>query len=301
MKKQIALFVSIACGVAFYFGAYFGFNSVDLINAAQAASRPKEVLYVGDSVIKASSKCDKDKRSIAEMVSAMTGKSSNDLSRGGMRIDEGIEIAKINASNTSPEIVILPLAVTTHLLAAKEQLIGREAWFKLLLQKREMRVDLEATEYKGRQFGDYASFSKVFFPAEQKAQGCGIESLADREFVEFMYWRNFVRDPDFDSGAKLWIEEIKKIEKYTQRLIVVLMPFNHHKVEEYFGESERARIQASVDNVATTLQAAGIETLNLSNKLESGHFTDVYCACGHLNERGRKKVADALANKMLKK
>lgn len=292
--KTITL-ISLAAAISWVASSYFGFNAVDLTNAAYAAASPKSTLFVGDSVIKATSKCDKDKRSIADLYTAITKNGNNDLSRGGMRLDEEIEIAKVNADNTSPDITFIPLSVTTHLLAAREQLIGRDAWIKLNIHKRENKIDLEALEYKGTRYGDYATFSKTHFPAEQSAQNCANTAIANPDFVEFMYWRNFIRDPDFDSGAEQWKPELEKVKALTGRLILVVMPYNHQTVSKLFGERETTRINQSIQGVLSFLKSSGFEALDLSTTLNTADFTDIYCACGHLNENGRAKIAQSIS------
>lgn len=296
-SKRLLLFVflMVSASVAWLSSETFGFSYLDLGNVVKALGHPQDVLLVGNSVIKTASHCDDDTRSIAEMLATDLNQPVLDLSRGGMQLDQELALIKASTMGREGRQIVLPLAINDQLLASKAPTIGHDAWFMHLTGKAPRSEPPARSTYKGVTYGQYADYAAKYFPAEKSAAQCPEVKVLDNQFVEFMYWNNFARSRDFSSGKLPWLRKIQSIQRSGNKLLVAIFPYNREMVRTYFGDSEVTRIDTEVDEVIAYLRHEGISTLNLSASLDPTDFTDIWCACGHLNQAGRRKVSQALA------
>ena len=73
---------------------------------------PNKVWFFGNSVIKHSSKCDKDHRSIAQMLASETQETVIDMSRGGMTLDRMLDITEVLSKfGVKPKVVYFQIAL----------------------------------------------------------------------------------------------------------------------------------------------------------------------------------------------
>jgi hypothetical protein len=297
-SKRLLLFVFLAvtASVAWLSSETFGFSYLDLGNVVKAARNTQDVLIVGNSVIKTPSHCDDDPRSIAQMLAADLNQPVLDLSRGGMQLDQELALIKTSTLGRAGRQIVLPLAINDQLLASKVPTTGHDAWLMHMTGSVPRGEPAPPATYKGVWYGNYADYAAKYFPLEKAAAQCPELNVLDTLFVEFMYWRNFAHQKDFSSDKQPWVKKFQSIQRSGNHLLVAIFPYNREMVRTYFGTAEADRIDAEVGQVVAYLRNEGIPTLDLSTKLASSDFTDLWCACGHLNQSGRRKVSQALAD-----
>lgn len=291
----------LATASAAWLGAEtFGFSYLDLMHVARASTGREDVMMLGNSVIQGLSKCDTDRRSIAEMMATQSSYTVLDLSRGGMQLDQ--QLAMVQASSVvgrTSKVVVFPISVADQLLKARPPEVGRNAWL-LRIKGEDRRASVQSVPevYKGIRYGRYADYSAKYFVDEKSASTCPETAVQHPDFVEFMYWLNYVRHNDFSSGQLEWGQQLVALRQEGRRVVVAIMPYDRAMITGYFGAQQVSRIDSEIAKVAAYLRGAGLELLDMSNSADASDFTDIWCACGHLNQQGRAKVASQLAQRI---
>ena len=294
----LLIFLAVAASVAAVASQAFGFNYIDLGHVAKAIVHRHDVLMVGNSVIQGVSKCDDDERSIAEMTSSALAAPVLDFSRGGMQLHEELALIRSSVMGQNGRVIVLPLAVADQLLAARAPTVGRQAWLGHLTKKAMPPPPAAPTTYKGIRYGTYPEFSAKYFTVEKASTQCPEVRVSNPDFVTFMYWLNFARHDDYASGQAELIEQFKAIQASGNILVVAIFPYNWKMVADHFGQEAVAKIDRHVAQVRATLGDHGIRVVDLSKALAPTDFTDIWCACGHLNQHGRMTVAQSLAGEI---
>jgi hypothetical protein len=265
---------------------------IELLFRAQVS---KSNLFIyGNSVLKTSSKCDDTVDTVANFIEQDTSIKPFDLSRGGMRLGNMLASAQTLASLSpkgstflfpiSLEIGSLNVARDTHHISAFLKKNNK-------LFDTNPVIDLNSVKtYEGIYYGNYANFSQKFFNQEKGNADCPDRTGHDLNFVKYMYYRNFVQQETSDLLQFHEIrEQLKSIGAKGQRVILILMPINYDDIRTLHGDFSARLVERRVKHIKEQLEE--FTPLDLSGSVPGAGFTDRWCACGHLNQYGRRIVS----------
>jgi len=279
---------------------------VELVLTARAAGTTREVVMYGNSVIDHSSKCDRDKRSIAGFAAEASAMPVLDLSRGGGTIAEMAALNGVVLRLMRPKVVIVPIApemfdpvkigYSPHARRPLARLLGmavpndlmQAAYFTFPADYRS-----EALSYKGRAYGDYENLKRTFMARERAEQVCPEHDGVDSEFVEFMYWRTsrFARNGNDPRVLKSLVDDIRSGGAIPLLVFLPVLTPMYGQIDE--THDAFARALADQRHYVASL---GAPFVDLTDLLSHDEFADRWCACGHLTEVGRAKVGRAIAD-----
>lgn len=77
-------------------------------------------------------------------------------------------------------------------------------------------------------------------------------------------------------------------------LLVYVTPINFHDGVRFVGEEFRERVEGNLQVIRSVFDAVGIDYLDLSTTLPRERFVDRRFACEHLDDRGRRFVAETV-------
>jgi hypothetical protein len=265
-----------------------------------------ELVVVGNSIIDHVSRCDVDRRSIAEEVSVATGRTVSDISYGGQSIEESANVAAVALRN--PDVGAIVVGIAPGALQAWGELPVQDQLFYRLVNRPLVAAPpwsklgagviseyQKPFAYKGVQYPDYAGIKKIFYEAESKAMGCPETDGRDRTFVEANYFHNYLTYPVRDDNVVL----LGSLSRYASRrdkdVVVIILPVDYQAL----GGFDRAwpdELRQGTRGAVSALRTAGVAVVDLSEAASNDMFADRWCACGHLLETGRAVVADAVAD-----
>ncbi len=78
-------------------------------------------------------------------------------------------------------------------------------------------------------------------------------------------------------------------------VLVYLMPTNYADATRFVGPIYTARSEANLNVIRRELQRLEVPFLDLSHALPRERFVDRFVTCEHLDDLGRRHVAEALA------
>lgn len=292
----------------FPFGTWRDFKILGLASFGQAA-----VVLTGDSVIKHYSICDADRRYVSEIVSGNAALPLQDLSYGGQSIIEQLAYLGAASNNQSARTLVLTVALTDFLRVVRPSLRRREL-FAIVSPANEIADGPAATrlsdlvlggdlpfdfDYDGEHFPSYDYIKRRYLGVEQSHASCPEADAWDRRFLKAYYYGTYVHG-DLDDRH---VGEMARLDAHARargkRLMVVVKPMDIALIEQMdaaWARSVRARMALMVDR----MRQAGLEVTDLSESLPSEDFADRWCACGHLQERGRQKFGEAIARALRK-
>jgi hypothetical protein len=301
----------------FVFLAPFPDNNANLLNRTASIARAhlggrKSIAVFGNSVIDALSRCDRDRRTLLEMIADASSRHSIDLSYGGQTISEELNLS--SAALRAPGIDELVVFISTTSLADYDAIDLRSALFFRLfgtplfsndfLARLSRGVGLtgvvhrfEPFEYKGRSYPDYDGVKNRYFVKERQYTACPERQGEDLGFIEAYYYRNLAE-------PNIWQQNVidlsilaKDALDRRKRLVFVLSPINFGDMEALDPELAKAARRRR-DQVLALADANNISIIDATEVAQADDFADRYCACGHLNERGRAALIDAIKEKI---
>lgn len=272
---------------------------IDIENIFRAYFSKSSLFIYGNSVLKTKSKCDSSADTVADLINKNTDILPSDLSRGGMRLGNMLVSAQALATLSSKgSIFLFPISLETGSFNVSLDTNHVTSFLKKnnKLFDTEPIVDLNSvTTYKGIHYGNYSNFSQEFFNYEKAKMSCPENIGSNLNFVEYMYYRNFIQR---DTSDLLQFDEIrqqlKSIVSKGQTVILVLMPINYDDIRALHGDLSVNLIDQRVANIKEQLKE--FAPIDLSKSVSDTGFSDRWCACGHLNQAGRKVVSARISN-----
>jgi hypothetical protein len=267
--------------------------------------RTASIVVTGNSVVDHRSKCDGDRRTIPEMITAATGRPVRDMSYDGQGIDEALLYAALalNAQGDGPVVVLssvfqfdshFPFDVQTQLffrLVAGS--LHATSMFERVAAGRFLEppvaARLQPYIYKGRAYPSYVGLTTTFFARERNLMRCPETLGHDQAFIEASYWNNYLRD-----GWNLaYVDDIMTLARRAaatkHRFLVVLLPVDDADVAS-LSPDLAAKLRQRSSEISHALQTAGAPLLDLTASQSADRFADRWCACGHLMDNGRQNV-----------
>jgi hypothetical protein len=262
---------------------------------------------VGNSVIDRWSSCDKDSRTIAQMVQEISARPTLNASFDGQTLSEMVNLSALALKLPHVTAVVVPVSLFTLLdevpidprtitffrlvngSVATNDIV--ESWRQALSGSRRPATT-DSFIYEGTHYPAYGERSK-FLNEEKRASGCP-ETLGDNlRFIAALYWAQYARLEVSQQN----LAEIFRLRQLAhdsrKKLVVTILPID-------FGDMARlsaATAQQVVhkrNQIVTLLAAAGVQLLDLSEAVRKEDFADRWCACGHLQQSGRLTVASRI-------
>ena len=266
---------------------------------------PRQLAVVGNSVIDHVSKCDTDTRTVAQLL--RTDGPVLDMSYGGQTFEESLSLGALALKSKSVSDIVF--FVSTTGLSDHDSLdLQTSLFFRLAdgafdafnpAARLERGVGLAAAQmdrmepfaYGGTTYPDYNGIKARFFDREQRHVTCPESAAVDATFVEAYNWKQLAEPtpwmPHLDDLARL--EELA--ERRGKTLTVVLLPIDFPDIARMRPDVQ-TQIRRNVETFKSIMRDHRIAMLDASDILRDGQFADRYCACGHLDESGRRSLAD---------
>lgn len=303
MTRYLIVFSLITILTALLCIPLHSLSSEQLLLLADYPKSQGQILIFGNSVNGTISRCDRDWRTLPALAAAEAGAPIVNLSRGGMTLGQMLQLAEAGArTGLRPATMVFPLSPEAGFLRSTSTPYGLQAYLTDNFGAMRRPADGPASEarnppeaYRGQQYGSYAYFSKQYFPREKAAASCPGTAGADRDFVEFMYWRNYLQGDDPLGGLADVLPRINHLRQQNINVVFWMMPVNFDDLRALHGATGAAQVQQEIGQVRTTLEHHGFPVLDSSQLVASSGFTDRWCACGHLGEQGRRIAAASLA------
>jgi hypothetical protein len=311
MRSKPGSFLFLVCVLVIALVVFlFPLGSItDISQSIRAMRATNTIVMVGNSVIDHSSKCDPDARTIAQLTAADTDKSVADISNSAQLLDESLSYAGVALRNSNVETIILPVAYYS-LMDRWMPSIQRGSYLNLvslnptkfdlmgnLLSSGIAGQDLSTHVpfvYRGHSYPDYNGIKTSYFQRERDTMSCPEDDGKDRTFLAAYYHHVYVDPPVLDRNIRAVESFVREAEKMGVRVEVVLLPIDYELMEALIP-SEVPTVQHNVGRVVSVLSNLGVQVLDLTGIVPNAEFADRWCACGHLQINGRKRVAAALA------
>lgn len=272
-----------------------------------------QIIYFGDSIIKTTEKKDLDNSSIVEMLSKINPNYTiGDFSDGGnyMRIFEAY-IKYISKSPNKPGAVIIPINLyffspgrnmepgfqfekeifyftAPHFATYFFRPLAIFGAINLNTVKRPEYLQLPV--YYGKEkIGVVSDFDN------SNSNATTTENLRNLYIFEFMY--------NLDKNHRQ-LKELDNIIDLTNKsgikLYVYITPIDFKNGERYVGADLAKQITANAQTVCSILEEKNLPCLNLSLSLDSSYFSHLIYPNEHVNEKGRRFIAEQINNFFLK-
>lgn len=261
---------------------------------------PGRVVVLGDSVIAAASRCDKNRASIPEMLSEQLRVPVLDGARPGAALGVSLDTLRVAASLRRFDMVVIHLTLNGGLFASVRADSDLERLWRQFRSNLSYASKPQPTRlaFKGRTYGDFGESVTVYFPKEKAGATCPESAGVDPGFVEFMYWRSYGQPMNFDEGFVPFLARVRSLQNRGTTVLVVLPPVNYQLIERLNDPPVLENLRSAVADTDRQLHSANMPVLNLAFALPSDAFADQWCGCGHLNETGRRQYAVRVAERL---
>ena len=273
-----------------------------------------QIIYIGDSAIRSTAKSDRDKSSIVEMLARIYPSGAiGDLSHGAYHLGIYEAFLKhIAKSSIKPRAVILPINLRSFspgwdMLPAyqfeREQFYFTAPsfvtyFFKPLAILRAINLNT-VTDAEYMQLPVYYGKEKVGkvsdFDNFQKYSATSTENIRNKFIFDYMYSLdknhrklkslNIIVDTATQAGIKVYI---------------YIHPIDFRAGEKYIGPDFVRQVTANTDTICLVLMEKALPCVNLALQLDSGYFNYESYPNEHLNEKGRKFIAEEVNRFFLK-
>jgi hypothetical protein len=285
-------------------------NEVDLANLAVARFTESPVLVTGNSVMTASSKCDAERRTIAELLAPLLGRPIVDRSFGGQTLHESVAYAALALDNPRVEHILLGLSAYQFQEWA-EMALPRALFFKLVTPAAELEpvaarffterdspeghaASLRPFTYRGRDYPAYDVIKVRYFDVEKRLMKCPESDGSDRAFLEAYYDHLYAADALDERNVRALAGLSAAAAKAHKRLVLALLPIDYELMGGLRADLPDV-VRRQVRRIVTSLRERDLAVVDLSEGAANASFADRWCACGHLALQGRQHVAETLA------
>ena len=277
-------------------------------------SRDKtRIIYFGDSVIKYAGPDDKDKSTIAEMLSRINPTTTiGDISHGGyyLKIDE--EVFKyILKSPNKPEAIILPINLHSFSPGVKgpgyqfEKEIFYLRMPRLVTYFYKPLAIFKAININTVKYSDYSQLP-VYYGKEKIGVAGDFDNPAiyspTEKNIQKLYIFTFMQNLNRNHEQLKSLENIIDLAgKAGIKLYVYLTPINFKEGVKYVGPDFMKQTTANTEIICSVLKEKNIPCLNLAFSLDSGYFASPIYPNEHVNEKGRKFIVEQITKFFLNK
>jgi hypothetical protein len=303
-RKFVLLIFGVALLVFFMpFGNWRDFKMLAMIATSSAPT------YIGgNSVLKHMSLCDSDRRYISAMTSEASASPLLDISYGGQSLREQIAYLGFAVRNPKSQTLIASASIVDFDPAPEASL--RRRWLLDIINPagefsakggagslaqfilgKDLPLDFE---YLGERYPSYDYVKRKYFSVERDNAKCPEGNGVNGGFVEAIYFGTYAKNFT-DTAAVRLVADLAKIAKSrSRRFLLVLQPIDFELIEGMHVDWVKA-IREKRDRVKVALATAGVEVVDLTELLSNDDFADRWCACGHLQDRGRRSVAKKIS------
>jgi hypothetical protein len=273
----------------------------NLMLLSSYAKSKGQILFFGNSVNDATSACDRDTRSVPMLTAADAGATIIDMSRGGMTFGQMLQLAETGAkTGVEPATMIFPISPEAGFLRSATTAHGMRAFLSDNLPALAPQLTASAdtpppTDYRGKRYGDYGEFAKHYFSKEKAATTCPDNAGINQEFVQFMYWRNFLQKKDPLMGFDEVLPRLQQLQRKKINVVFWMTPVNFGDLGRLHGDASVEEVKQQIVQVKAGLTQHGFSVVDSSGLVTTSGFTDRWCACGHMTQEGRKIAAASLA------
>jgi hypothetical protein len=269
-----------------------------------------DTIIFGASTIDAVSQCDKDQRSIAEMLASKARKPVVDGSFLGQSMEQSVNFAalitKIRDLNevvitsgwaelSEPGNLSLHDYISLRELNATLQFDSPLQYFHgaNLISSPLAQADRPFV-YKGIPYPGVSGFQNELFFPERAARTCPENDGHNPQYIEAIYFHRMIEHAPDASNTRLLISLHDYLQSMRKSMVFMMMPLNFEKLGQMDPEWP-ALVRQRRDGFLNQLRAGGIAVLDLSEGLPNQSFKDRWCGCTHYTEVGRMFVAEKLA------
>ena len=300
------------CAIVLVLGLLvFALPTRDRVTAVtKMATTTAPVVLLGPSTIDFVSKCDSDKRTVAEMLGAVRGGPVLDASYGGQALSDGLNLGAFGSRARHVTDVVLPIAhpysddwtvpsfsatafytaVTGGRILAGADTV-EDAWGGLIARSHRPEMPYR---FEGKDYPDYRILSATEFGTEKKLETCPGVLSHDPAFTRSYYWWTHVATRYHESLPTLLIRLNGFLAASGKRLHVVILPTNQQLLGTYSPDWPRL-VLARQRRLADDLRRHQVAVIDLADQFPNDEFAVQWCACIHLNEKGRLHLAEAIA------
>jgi hypothetical protein len=278
-----------------------------------AVRSSSSIAILGPSVVRHTSACDRDHRNLAEMLAASSDRSVNDLSYPGQPLTEAVHLAALEATYGRSTDVVLTVAYDG--LSGWPTIPYRDTiFFRLVNPSFALPIDVRMPgawegfldrprpaelgfEYEGTIYPDQSGIHAKWFEAEKALATCPETITHDWRYLKAYTWLIWVRPQPTPTLVPMLADLDAHLRAKSKKLHVVMLPVNY-QVLASFDPNWATVIRERQAREIRKLRRRGVSVLNLSDLVSSDAFSTVWCACTHLNEIGRRKVAEAISQSL---
>lgn len=276
-------------------------------------SRDKiQIIYFGDSVIKYDGPDDKDKSSVVEMLSKINpAYTIGDISNGGNWLKIDWELFKyILKSINRPEAVILPINLHSFSVGNRGPAFQFEK--EIFYLKTPLLVTyfykpiaiFRAININTVTYSDYAKLP-VYYGKEKIGVAEDFDNPSiyspTTENIRKLYVFTFMQNLDKNHPYLKFLENIiDSADKAGIKLYIYLTPINFEEGVKYVGPDFIKQAAANAKTVCSFVKEKNLPCLNLAFSLNSGYFASPIYPNEHVNEKGRKFIAEQINKFFLK-
>lgn len=311
---QCILFIAIVILCQVIIARYTAPRIPELALLDQYLSDKYQIIYVGDSAIRSTAKSDRDKSSIVEMLARIYPSGAiGDLSHGAYHLGIYEAFLKhIAKSPTKPRAVIVPINLRSFspgwdMLPAyqfeREQFYFTAPsfatyFFKPLAILRAINLN-KVTYAEYSRLPVYYGKEKVGIVSDfdnfQKYSATTTENIRNKFIFDYMY--------NLDKNHRK-LKSLNAIVDIAARagikIYIYIHPVDFMAGEKYVGPDFTKQVAANTDTICFVLAGKGLPCINLALRLDSGYFNYESYPNEHLNEKGRKFIAEEVNRFFLK-
>jgi hypothetical protein len=274
-----------------------------------------DIIFLGDSSIFAEGNDDTDHRTIARMLQDMTPQwSLGSVTHPAYHIDIYLEFCKyIIRKQYRPAVIIMPINMRSF-----SPDWDRRPHFQYEIQKIILKGGLLKTIllafYKPLVLFNYNFFtisqeefmdSPVFFGQQQVGTVKDFNNSSYAKYsaknmknqLIFAYMYGLSQSPQHRK-LKAWVETARLLIRNNIKVIFYITPIDWEAGEKYLHGEFLKQLQQNTGVIKSLLSAEGVEVLDISTALPSNCFSWFLYANEHLNQRGRRYVAEQLHLKL---
>ncbi len=269
-----------------------------------------DIIYFGDSTIRYTSLKDTNKQSMSEMLDSMLNTYTvRSVDHNAYHMDIYFPLIKYISEHNHPKAIVIPINMATFspcydmkpsFQFETEKIFIQyynnylfRIFYKPLLIFKAFNIDtISSDEFMNTPV--YNGDKKICSVKDMEFQ---IEKRTMKNIIIYYYMYPLIKaHRKIDS----MMEIIRLTKKNNIKLIFYFTPLNYKICEKYLGNEFRIRIKNNTNIIKSLLSDKGIGFLDLIFDLPSESFCwiDDGCLNEHLNEKGRKYVAESL-NKWL--
>lgn len=308
-SERFFVLLALACALGAVLGGFStAFGRADTWPQLGFATAGRaDVALFGNSVNRTRSHCDRDLRDLASMLSDALGRPVRDVSSGGMQAAEHLALARLLVRRRAVRSIVLqaPPGALEEGDLGDARARGRVATYSLLAgaafdELHGLLVPSSAPLPRSRSPRDaeLARERQARMQAEKNAERCPELVAQDREFLSFMYRDAISALPERVEVPRSLAALADEANAAGVELLVYVAPFPLELLEREGLAAERARFERYTESLRDALARSGVRTLDLHDLLPSEAFTDLWCACGHLAEGGRRRLSERLAEEL---